>query len=87
MDKNSLKPSSVNHSRAYRHSISIYSSQYYHSSDWFHNYWHMENLSHRSRHHDRVPQKATSSRGRETRTNEQEYGDHVTLAFHSLRLS
>jgi len=84
-DDDSRKPSSANHSRACTHTISICSSQYHHSSDGFYKSWHVKNLSHRSRHHDLVRQKATSIRCRETRMNEHEYGDHVTLAFYKLR--
>jgi len=87
LDKKSRRPSSVTHSRAYTHSVSMCSSQYYHSSNGFCKSWHMENLSHRGRHHDRFRQKATSSGFRETRMNEQEYSEHVTSAFHELRLS
>lgn len=47
----------------------------------------MENLSHRSRHHDRFRQKATSSGFRETRMYEQEYSERITFALHKLRLS
>ena len=81
------RPSSIKQSRAYTHSISRFSSQYYHYSDGFYKSWHMENLSHHSRHHDCFRQKATSSGCRETRVNEQEYSEHVTFALHKLRLS
>lgn len=87
LDKQSRRSSNVKQSRAHTHSISMCSSQYYHSSDGFYKSWHMENLGHCSRHHDRFRQKATSSGFRETRMNEQEYSERITFAFHKLRLS